>query len=229
MPTVIVPWQPSNIGRERAWTWVRSLLVDRHPSWQIVEATDGGEPWSKSEAIMRAAVDAPDGVLVLHDADSFTDGLAAAVEHVDAHGGWAVPHERVHRLSEAATASLLAGRQFSMQDCATRPYRGLAGGGIVVIRRADLLRVPFDPRFRGWGGEDSSFGHAAKWLIGEPWRGTTPLVHLWHPPAERHSEREGSLNNRTLQLRYLDARRREVVQHLVHEARAALISLGIAI
>ena len=228
MPTVIVPWQPSNLERERAWEWVRSFLVARYP-WPIVEATHGGEPWSKSEAIMRAAVNAPDDVLVLHDADSFTVGLGDAVEHVAEHGCWAVPHGRVHRLSEAATGALLDDRPFSIQDCVTRPYSGLAGGGIVVIRRADLLRVPFDPRFRGWGGEDSSFGHAAKWLLGDPWRGTAPLVHLWHPPAERHSEREGSLNNRTLQLRWLDARTPGKVQQLVDEARTALISLGIAV
>lgn len=178
---------------------------------------------------MRAAVTAPDGVLVLHDADSFTVGLAAAVEHVAEHGGWAVPHGRVHRLSEAATSALLDDRQFSMQDCVTRPYRGLAGGGIVVVRRADLLRVPFDPRFRGWGGEDSSFGHAANLLLGAPWRGDAPLVHLWHPPAERYNEREGNLNNRTLQLRYLDARRRNVVQHLIDEAHTALLTLGISV
>ena len=62
-----------------------------------------------------------------------------------------------------------------------------------VPRRRHLRRHPdaydqaggFDPRFVGWGGEDTSLGAALTTLVGPPARLEASVWHLWHPGPNR--------------------------------------------
>lgn len=204
--TVIVPWQDTGCEHRRAaWRWVESRYLDRHPDWQIRVSVHAGE-WCKPAAIIEAARTASD-LLVVADADVFCDGTAAAVDAVHAGAPWAVPHRLVHRLTPAATRAVLAGAAPAGQPCHQRPYRGTAGGGIVVLERATLLDVPPDVRFTGWGGEDGAWRDALRCLAGMEWRaGSEPLVHLWHPPQMRLNRHVGSPENVALAARYVTAR-----------------------
>lgn len=154
---------------------------------------------------MPAVESARTDIVVVADADVWCDGLPEAAEAVRDGAAWAVPHRLVHRLTETATRSLIAGG--SPDEYEQRPYPGVEGGGVIVTRRDTLLEIPLDPRFVGWGQEDVSHGVALRTLLGGCWRGTADLIHLWHPPQERLSRKVGSLQGRALGRRYFDARR----------------------
>lgn len=159
-------------------------------------------PWCKAAAVAEAVERTSGEVLVVADADVWCDTVDDAVAAVEAGAAWAVPHGKVHRLTEQATRAVMAGRPFTAAGLCQRPYKGHAGGGIVVLRRDTFETVPMDPRFVGWGQEDDAWGVALATLAGAPWRGAEPLWHLWHPPAERMNRAIGSRDGERLWHRY---------------------------
>ena len=193
-----------------------------HPAWPVTVAPAPGGPWCKAAAIAPAAAAAADAdVLIIADADVWTDGLAAAVDAVTSGlTPWAIPHRLVHRLTPAATDRLLNDRPVKLVEHDERPYAGIAGGGIVVLTRAALAATPMDPRFTGWGQEDQAWGVALHVLHGLPWRGDADLLHLWHPPQQRATRKIGSPEGQALHRRYLRARRDPAqMRALLQEAR----------
>ncbi len=165
----------------------------------------GGE-WCKGEAINPAIESCSADIVIQADADVWCDGLGDAVEAVQAGVPWAIPHTLVHRLSEEGTRRVLAGEPWpggtEKPELAQRPYRGVAGGGILVAPREALLVAPLDLRFRDWGQEDESQAMALRTLWGEPWRGEADLLHLWHPPQPRYTRKRGSPEGWDLRGRY---------------------------
>jgi hypothetical protein len=162
-----------------------------------------------------------DEIVVVADADAWTDGLPEAVQAVEGGAPWAVPHSRVHRLTEKATGKALAGEPFHGQEVEQRPYMGVLGGGFVVAPREVILSIPLDGRFVGWGQEDECWSMALNCLVGPPVRGSWDLWHLYHPPQPRLTRRHGSQESWALRRRYLRARHDPVqMQKLVEEAHA---------
>lgn len=215
---VVVPWRGGCPHREAAWTWLRARWERTHLGWEVVEGTCPDGPWVKALAIADGLARTSADLIVLADSDVWCDDVKAAVDVVATRGGWAVPHFRVYRLTEQATREVLAGGPFGGR--LARPwYVGFCGGGITVIERGLLDRVPVDPRFEGWGQEDQAAGYAWRTLGGEPWRpkGNADLWHLWHPPQPKMSRLYGSAQSRRLWRRYQQALRKP-------DAMAALIS-----
>lgn len=214
---VLVPFASSEPWRLRA----RDHVVNRYMAagFEVVEGSCP-PPWRKAIAVDQAARRTYADILVVADADCVCHGVPAAVAAVRAGAAWAVPHRLVHRLDETATEAFYAGHP-NPSGRAQRPYEGFAGGGIVVLPRAVWHEVPMDPRFQGWGGEDSSWALALNTLAGPPWRGEADLFHLWHPPAPRPMRRWGTAENRALEIRYRLAARagRRAMADLVHETR----------
>lgn len=223
--SVLVPWTAGCPHREAAWQWVQTRYDEAFPEWQIVVG-DGDTPdgYSRSRAILDAADKATGDVYVVADADVWCHpGLAilAAIEN-----GWSVPHTLVHRLSPESTERVLTGSDWRGLPLSTdnpqdsKPYRGNETGTLVVIR-ADVLRaVPPDPRFVGWGQEDSAWAIALRTLYGPPWRGEDDLVHLWHPAQPRQNRIYGSGRSKALLRRYKQARRNpDQMRALIGEAR----------
>lgn len=177
--------------------------------------------WCKAAAVNDALAQTDATTLVIHDADVYTDGLPEAVQRVQDGTNWCVPHRGVHRLTEASTARYAAGEDLEGLPLSERAYLGVEGGGITVVRREVYERVPLDPRYRGWSGEDESWGWALRTLIAPPWRGKASLEHLWHPPQERMSRARGSLESQQLRKRYAHALRHESrMAALIEEAKA---------
>lgn len=203
---VVVPFRSGCPYRKAAWEWVRSRYVESHPGWQLIEAQAPSGEWCKATAINPAVESCDAEIIVQGDADVWTDGLRAAVDAVAAGAPWAIPHLKVHRLSEEGTATVLMAESWRGQPLAQRPYRGVAGGGFVVASRPVLEAVPLDPRYRSWGQEDESHAMALSTLVGPPWRGDADLVHLFHPPQERMTRRRGSRESWDLRKRYFRAR-----------------------
>lgn len=223
---VLVPFSSTEPWRRRA----RDHIVGWYQTqgYDVVEGACN-KPWRKAVAVAEAADRTDADVFVVADADCLCgDGVAAALAEVEAGAAWAIPHHTVHRLDQAATEAVYAG---TAPAATTRrvqhPYKGFAGGGIVVLTRALWEQVPLDPRFEGWGGEDSSWALALTCLAGPPARLGADLYHLWHPPPERMSRRWGSRESRVLEIRYIRAARSgrpapQLMADIVAEARDAL-------
>ena len=200
---VIVPYMPS--GPERAanlrWVLERLDLLD-----VTVAEIPEGSPWVKAAAVNPAVQASTADIVAIHDADVYTPGLLEAVVAVHDGAPWAVPHTKVHRLTQPATAAVLDGaRPSTAMPTTERPYEGVPGGGCVVIPRRTALDIPLDPRFEGWGGEDHAWGYALTTLAGDPWRSESPLFHLWHPTPPRTSRKLGSHRSEQLRRKYRDA------------------------
>lgn len=227
--SVIVPFRPSDPFRAQNWQWVQAYYRRFFPSWQVVEADEPGEPFSKAQAIRDAVSRSYGDVLVITDADLIVTDLRSAVAAVSTNRTrWAIPHTNVHRLSWDATRAVLGGvdPRTLANRTAEHVYRGLVGGGILVIDREAFERCPPDPRFRGWGGEDEAWGLALRSFFGEPWRGAAGLLHLWHPPAPRMKRDLGNDGNERLVARYRNAKMSHDMASLVAEHRGDMIHHG---
>lgn len=223
---VIVPWRGGCPARERAWKWVRGRYADRHPDWEIIEARAPEGPWVKALAVSPAIDACAAEIVIVSDADVWTDGLQRAVDAIVAGAPWAMPHDKVRRLTDGSAAAVLNGRDPRRLPLARPAYTGVFGGGVVVACRATLLEIPMDPRFVGWGREDQAHAMALHYLAGPEWRGHADLMHLWHPPQERPSPnpKRGNAASEALLKRYRDARSsRAQMEALIEEAKHAAL------
>ncbi len=236
MPTaaVLIPWRSTDCPhRTRALAFVLSRYAST--GWPVVIGQPPPGPWVKALAVADALTQTQAEILILADADCWTDGLPAAVAAVQEGAAWAIPHRGVHRLNEDATTRYMAGEPLDGLPLGERAYLGVEGGGIVVVRRDVYEDCPLDARFTGWGSEDESWGaFAMRCLHGPPWRGKAPLVHLFHPPQERATRSFGSMEGRDLRKRYVRAQHDPAaMRRLIQEAgtvarRCRLLALGLA-
>ncbi len=231
--TVVVPWRGGCEWREAAWRYVARWWAEAHPTWQVIATGDGAVdgPWCKAAAVTAALPSADGDVLVVADADVVCAGTLAAVDAVTSGlHPWAVPHHGVYRLTREATASVYTGTTLPdtrqprslLRGVVSEAYRGVPGGGLVVVPRDGWDTVPMDARFTGWGQEDMAWGVAMTRLLGAPWRGMSPLVHLWHPPQVRHSRATGSAASVALWNRYRRAYTPDEIRVLLDEPGARI-------
>src|SRR5207253_1623354 len=136
---VVVPWRGGCPHRETAWTWIRARYAATHPDWPVLVGTAPAGDWCKARAVADAVAQTAAEVLVVADADVWTDNLTSAVDKLTAGAAWVVPHRPVYRLDEGRTAAVLAGAPLDPADASgldQAPYPGQSGGGIVVLRRS---------------------------------------------------------------------------------------------
>jgi hypothetical protein len=197
---VVFPWRDQrDKDRRRSKAWLTEWYGEMHPEWDLILTDgEGAGPWNKPTAInygVRLAKALGAQVVVVSDTDVFPldDQLATAARHAMV-APWVVPHGRVLRLRQEPTAQLLKRRPGPEMRVPTSPlvrssYRGMAGGGLFVIRVDNFLSIGgFDPRFTGWGAEDSAFGVCADTLLGAHLRYEhIPLVHMYHDPGLREA------------------------------------------
>lgn len=224
MPDVLIPWRGGCPHRERAHGWV----VDQWQSagFRTIVGVHNTGPWCKALAVRNALARSTSDVIVVADADVWPDQpITEALDRLDTHR-WAIPHRLVHRLSESSSIDYMNGAPLTgckyadQQGQDSRPHDGTAGGGIVILQRADYELAPLDPRFRGWGQEDISWAFALKSTLGRPWRGAADLVHLWHPPQERQNRQVGNGDSFRLHDRYRRAANNpDRMTALIEEAR----------
>jgi len=229
---VLVPWRGGDPDRERAWAWLARWWADHYPTWPVLEGIPPEGPWCKAAAVAAALSMTDADVLVVADADVLVPGVGQAVQLVAGRSvSWAMPHKRVYRLTEAGTDRLIAtgtppppsrgdparGSTPSPIRLIAETHHGEMGGGCVILP-ADLYRqVPLDPRFVGYGQEDTSWGQALTVIAGPPWRESNPLWHLWHQPQQRLTRAIGSHDGLALYRRYRAARTPDQVLTLLGE------------
>lgn len=216
---VIIPWRSGCEQRAKALAWV---LRQWGSSVKVTVAEHTGGPWVKALAVTPAVQASDAEIVVIFDADVWCENTITAVSAVEDGAPWALPHLMVNRLDARSTRAVLAGG-IPEQGNLEKQHVGHPGGGIVALPRSTYLETPLDPRFTGWGQEDDAWALALTTLAGEPWRGTSPLWHLWHPAQPRMNRLYGSTSSRALYHRYerrVDAPRR--MRLLVDEARKAV-------
>lgn len=218
---VVVPFAGTDLHRHRALT--ATVWQYRRRGW-FVNVGRGSDPWIKAAAVMPLVDATTSDVVIVADADCIVegDGLEAAVAAVRQGAPWAIPHRWLVRLSRTATDRFHALEEWDDGDWDEPPQIGWEGGGVVVARADTLRRIPLDPRFVGWGGEDESWALALRVLAGDPFRSKARLIHLWHPPQPRRDRRRGSEANWRLVRRYAAARNDPTrMAALIREARIA--------
>lgn len=231
---VAVPWYGRDPHREAALGWVARKWGEAGYAPTLgIPSTDPDAPWCKALAVRNAIGDSKSPIVVVADADVFSDGIHEAIARVRAGAPWAIPHHLLYRLSPKSTEAVLAGAEPYVgmeldpdEPTARRPgrlnegYPGRPGGGIVVLRRDVYDDCPLDPRFIGWGHEDDAWALALNRLHGGPCRLGAPMWHLWHPPQQRLSRGFGSAESELLFRRYANARKNpDRMRALIDEGR----------
>lgn len=221
--SLVVPYRSDCPYRARAWTFLRARWGAT--DWQIIVATDDKGPWRKGAAVRRGVELATGEIVVVADADVWTDAADRGVDLIRRGASWAMPFTRVARLTEKFSAKVLSGEADFAEvvglrtALAERPYPQSAAGGMVILPRETALRIPIDPRFEGWGQEDEAWRDALETLAGHRVRVDATLYHLWHPPAPRLNRAVGSPEGLMLRRAYTAARGRpDVMRNLVAAA-----------
>lgn len=212
--SVIVPRAGNCPHRARAWQWVRS-----HLDYEVVEGWGDPDRWCKADAVRDGLSRASGDLLVIHDADCWSDFLPDAIQAVESGTyQWGSPHRHVRRLTEHGTEQFFDGERETAQT--SEEHYSVLGGGIIVVARQAYERAPLDPRFIGWGGEDYAFCAALATLAGEPFVLRQPLWHLWHPPQARQTRKVGNAANDELRARYIGCRTTaKQMRDLIEEGR----------
>lgn len=197
--SVIVPWRDEGDtglgfeGTQRFWNWeFCRRRWERHVGKlaqhvEFVQA-DNRAPAFDRGGSRNAGIDATTGdVIVLADADvipdfELIDQAIAAVR--DGGFAWALPYDVYLNVTEEATDLILDRGVPHWTGGVAYDHRITDSvAGILVIDRAKLGDVRYDPRFDGWGYEDNAFAAALDTLAGPHFRVHGHLLHLWHPVA----------------------------------------------
>lgn len=226
---VLIPWVGGDIDREDALNWVLWKYRTEHPTWEIVLGSPE-QGLSRAQSLRDAANKTDAEMLVCADADVWC-GMNEAVRQAQFYG-WAIPHLYIYRLSRSSSQKVLSGMDWrglplsNDNDQDSRPYKGHEGGTLLAIEHSIFDQVGPDPRFVDWGQEDDCWAMALRTLVGIPWRGDENLMHLWHPPQPRLSRKLGSLANKFLHSRYMEANGNpEAMTALLQEAKWPLEQL----
>lgn len=198
--SLIVPLSDANpSSRQDSWDWLRQRYRALLPELEIVTAVYAGRPWCKGAAVNDAVARSTGEVLVIADADCWVapHAIREAVEAVRTGAApWVVPHGDVHRMDMESTDRVTAlepsaGIDQVLQgaELIRRPYRGYAGGGVVVVSRPGFdYAGGFPDQFLGWGCEDEAFAVALDTLLGPHLRLGADLWHFWHPQGPRNAD-----------------------------------------
>lgn len=149
----------------------------------------GGEcvPFTRGRALNELAESAADDdVLVFHDADLIAPQvslvtavalIAEGVVHTQV-----LPYTRYVPFTKHGTRQYLDGTP--PEQCEDGGVGLASTGGVQVIRARDFRAVQgFEPRFCGWGWEDTAFRNTVDALLAPTIRLSGTLYHLFHPSA----------------------------------------------
>lgn len=193
--------------RYHNWQWLKKYWRSHFPFAQIVVGRDEASendsciPFSKSVAVNDAARRAHGDIFVIIDADGFlaTDMVLTCATRIRrarrrGHRLWFVPYRQFYRLTPKASKRLLESSPKHPYKFSTPPdwcdilntsgsqHGHWYGAGAQIMSRQAFYEVGgWDPRFRGWGGED----HAAMRAMDTLYWGHKTLpgqfLHIWHP------------------------------------------------
>lgn len=194
--SVIVPFRDDDGTRGARKIWLiehwKKVLSEHGLKHEIILCSEDGVPFSKAVAVHNGVAKSRGDILALIDADTVVPGYAVAecvrrirlaLERGDRE--WAMPYKDVYRLTLKATASFMEGElplPPTDEDIEDFGKDGFRYGAMIQImpREAWDTVQGFDPRFRGWGGEDVCLKITLDTLYTEAYVFPSDLIHLWH-------------------------------------------------
>lgn len=198
--SILIPFRDSDEERTVVWRWLERFWHDHLPHAELLIGNDDGFPFSKSVAVNEAARRARGRIFAILDADCFLNpaviqACADALDEADAQGRrtWFIPYLRLYRLNRRSTDALIRTDPRRPFDFPTPPppqdidNHGAEGYGhqfgaiaLIMPREAFWTVEGMECRFRGWGGEDSSFMKSLDTLWGLHEVTDNEALHLWH-------------------------------------------------
>lgn len=206
--SILVPFRcPEKDHRSIIWKWIRRYWKHFLPGAEIVIGVDPASeddpliPFSKSAAVNDAASRAHGDIFCIVDADGLINILsvircARNIRKARREGRrlWYIPYRHFYRLNRKGSKLLLDSSpcdpyQFSVppnpafvQNTSGSQHGHWFGAMIQVMSREAFFEVGgWDPRFRGWGGEDSSAMRAMDTLYSPHKTMPFQVLHIWHP------------------------------------------------
>lgn len=191
----LIPFRDADGTRTQPKDWILARWQHHYPEAEfIVEPDDGVDPFNKSLAVNAAAKKATGDVFAILDADTWIEQrwMTEGLGQIERTGRWVIPARRSLRLT----------RDFSDTVMQTQPHEdlppiinrrstveqaGLVAGFLHLVPRKAFEAVGgMDERFRGWGGEDTSFMRALDVVHGKHIQGHGVVVSLWHERPRQH-------------------------------------------
>jgi hypothetical protein len=212
MISILLPYRYVDERRAQLYHW--TALRWRRLGWRGVDVEvlcgQGPEdgPWVKALAYADALRRAEGEVIVFADADCYFPRAITAIDMMlRGEADWVRTADEVRRLTNAGTLKVLCGMEpeeaehtYGLEEPA---YTHEAAGAGTILWRSDAERVPLDPRFEGWGHEDSAWADALTTLVGHgAYCPQSVCYHLLHEPQQRLSRTMGSEEGRRLRRRY---------------------------
>jgi len=203
--SILVPFRPErrNDVRIKHWRWIRQRWEHVLPGVEIVEGTTDSVPFSKSQAINDAYRKSSGDILITADADTWIERehILHALDQASAIPHAVVPWTNCYRMTRTDSTEICnsdpAGPFPVTQEMVSRidddapPSPASLAMVVVIQRRAFEAVGGMDPRFLGWGGEDTSFGLACWTLLGPTILLLGNAWSLYHARPKKHNTTRG--------------------------------------
>lgn len=207
--SLLVPFHSTDKKSQRTknWAWLKKYWECRLPGAEIVMGIDRRShldpavPFSKSCAVNDAARKAHGDIFVIVDADGYVDDEAVLTcasrirrARKKGHRLWFVPYRQFYRLTKKCSKHVIESdpcrplrfttppEHHCIQNTSGSQHGHWFGALIQIMPREAFEEVGgWDPRFRGWGGEDHAAMRAMDTLY---WHHKTlpgQVLHIWHP------------------------------------------------
>ncbi|MCU0506474.1 MAG: hypothetical protein MUE82_12030, partial [Chloroflexi bacterium] len=208
---VLVPRRAGDPVRDRIWRWARDIW-GQHP-WPVYVGEHPGPGLFCASLARNAAAEAAGDwdVAIIADADTLPwdwAPLEQAIEVAHRTGKFVRPFTAYYQLDPGASETFMREGRIAREG--VKRLGEQAHGGIHVVPRRlwDAVRG-YDPRFVGWGWEDTAFEAACSKVAGVV---TLPgaVYHLWHPHQPRDPSTPEYRANVALGKRYVNATSRTV-------------------
>jgi hypothetical protein len=186
--SLIIPFRDDDGTRTAVKEWIAARWRHHFPDAEmIIQSDDGGVPFSKTLAVNSGFARSTGEIVAVLDCDVWLEPehTREAIDLiVSGKAHWVRPASKVYRLTEEATARLIAqDPQAPFPPRRRSDFESIrkVWGLLHIFPRAAFEAIGgYDPRFRGWGGEDWAAIDAMDTLWGHHTMLPHGLYHLYH-------------------------------------------------